>query len=41
MYQELDAKFPGIHHADLLAVIYNTSAIKLEAGLRKPRKPIF
>ena len=41
MYQELESKFPGIHHADLLAVIYNTSAVKLEATLRKPKKPLF
>ena len=41
MDQELKLKFPGIHSADLLAVIYNTSAVKIEGLLRKPRKPVY
>lgn len=40
MDQELKIKFPGVHSADLLAIIYNTSAVKLEGLLRKPRRKI-
>lgn len=38
MEQELRTKFPGVHMADLLKTAYHTSALKLEAALRKNAK---
>lgn len=39
MYNELKTKFPEVRHPDLLAIIYNTSAVKIEGLLRKPKRP--
>jgi hypothetical protein len=38
--QELKLKFPEVRSADLLNIMYNTSALKAEAMLRKPKKPV-
>ena len=39
MDMELKAKFPEVRSADLFRIMYNTSAIKLEGVLRRPKKP--
>lgn len=38
MDAELKLKFPGVHSADLLSIMYNTSALKLEGLLRRKKK---
>lgn len=40
--ENLRAKFPNVRDADLIRFTYNTSAIRLESGLRGMRdKPLF
>ncbi len=38
MVDELKLKFPRQDMSDLLDISYNTSALKLEAALRKPKR---
>lgn len=35
---ELKYKFPEVRQADLIQIMYNTSLIKMEAGLRPVKK---
>ena len=41
MALDLKMKFPEVRSADLLRIMYNTSAIKIEGVLRRPKKPVF
>lgn len=38
VYDELRMNFPDVDMSDLITIAYNTSVLRLEAGLRKGKK---